>query len=440
MRKITMMFLVLLLVVSSVTLMAKTKIEFWHAMGGGRIELIESWAEEFMKENPDVEVKTQYAGSYDDIWTKLTASLKTGDTPNIIQLDSSLMSIVIDAEVMVPVQDFIDEYNDFDKDVLLDTVRGTYSIDDKLYTMPFNTSTPILYYNKTIFKEMGLDPTKPPVTLDETLEIARKLVKKDAQGNVERGAITWPFASWFFIEFMNTSNQGLVNNDNGRSERATASTIASDESVKILNWWKQLTDENLIVNTTYNDWLGARQMFMSQKVAMMISTTADAAFQAAAARQNGYEIGTAFIPTLGEGEKGGVSIGGASLWVTAGKKKAENEASWNFVKYLASKDIQITWHKNTGYFPVRKDSCLDLLYSGYYQEYPELLTGLMQLLFSKVTPATSGPLVGVFPQIRMAINKQVQRVLNGEDTAEHALKEADKEATRAIEEYNEMFR
>lgn len=439
MRRSTKLFLVFILLITTVSLAAKTKIEFWHAMGGDRIELIQSWADEFMKENPDVEVKTQYAGTYDDIWTKLTASLKTGNAPNIIQLDSSLISVVVDAEVMIPVQNFIDKYNDFNTDMLLDTVRDTYSIDNRLYSMPFNSSTPVLYYNKTIFKEMGLDPTKPPTTLDEVLEVSRKLIKRDSQGNVERAAITWPFSPWFFSEWMSTANESMVNNDNGRSGRPTASTLCTDTSVKILDWWKQLTDEGLIINTTVNDWLAARTLFMSQKVAMMVSTSADGSFQAAAARANGYEIGTAFLPVADASKMGGVSIGGASLWMITGHKSVQDEASWKFLKYLASKDIQVIWHKRTGYIPVRKDSCLELLYSGYYQEYPEMLTTLVQLMFSKVSPATAGPLVGVFPQIGMSIVKQIERVLNGQDISAHALKEADKECTKAIAEYNEMF-
>ena len=439
-KRYACLFLVAVLLIFAGTLMAKTEIEFWHAMGGDRIELIQSWADEFMKDNPDVVVKTQYAGSYDDIWTKLTASLKTGKAPNIIQLDSSLISVVVDGEVVVPVQNFIDKYNDFNPDVLLDTVRDTYTLNGRLYSMPFNSSTPVLYYNKTIFKEMGLDPTKPPTTLDEVLEVSRKLVKKDAQGNIERAAITWPFAPWFFSEWMSTANESIVDNDNGRSGRPTTSTFYTDTAVKVLDWWKQLTDEDLIINTTVNDWLAARTLFMSQKVAMMVSTSADGSFQAAAARANGYEIGIAFLPAADASKMGGVSIGGASLWMIDGHKSAQDEASWKFMKYLASKDIQVEWHKRTGYIPVRKDSCLELLYSGYYQEYPEMLTALVQLMFSKVSPATAGPVVGVFPQIRMTLVKQIEKVLNGQDTSAHALQESDKECAKAIAEYNEMFR
>ncbi len=439
MRRAGVILLVLLLVVFSALGFGKVKIQFWHAMGGWRIDLLKSMAEEFMKTHPDIEVEVQYTGSYRDTLNKLIAAVKAGEPPHVVQIYDIGTQVMIDGGIAVPMQELIDKDPTFDIGKFMPQVLNYYRVNGKLYSMPFNSSNPILYYNKTLFKEAGLDPNKPPQTFEEVIELGRKLVKRDEQGNIVQTAITWPFHTWFFEQFMANQNAPLVDNNNGRTGRPTKAVFNSPEGLKVFKFWNTLTKEGLIINTKKEDWTGARQLFLSQKVAMLISSTSDVKLMEDGSKENGFELGTAFLPRPADSESGGVVIGGGSLWIISGHPKKEIDAAWEFVKWMALPDQQIVWHQNTGYFPVRKDAVSKLLFSGYYAEHPHHLTALLQLLLSKQTYSTNGAIIGAFPEIREIVETAVEKMVAGEMTPEEALAWAEKESTKAIQEYNELY-
>ena len=431
--------LVVLLAVLVVLSFAKVQIQFWHAMGGNRIELIQSMADEFMKLHPDIEVKVQYTGSYRDTLNKLIAAVKAGNPPHIVQIYEIGTQVMIDGGIAVPMQELIDKDKTFDIGKFMPQVLNYYKVNGKLYSMPFNSSNPILYYNKTLFKKAGLDPNHPPRTFEELLEYAKKLTVKDANGNIVQAGITWPLHAWFFEQFMAVQNAPLVDNNNGRTGRATKAVFNHEAALRFFKLWYELTKSGAMINTNKEDWDAADQYFVSQKVAMLITSTSDVAYLSKMAKEKGFELGTAFLPRPKEAKSGGVIIGGASLWLIGGHPDKETQAAWEFIKFMASPEMQIKWHTNTGYFPVRKDAVEMLLERGYYAENPHHLTALLQLLLSNQTYNTRGAIIGPFPQIRDIIETAIQRMLNDEMTPEEALKWAEKEATKAIKEYNEIY-
>lgn len=439
MKKTFVVFTVVLITLLSVTALAKTKIEFWHAMGGWRIELLQSMTDDFMAANPDIEVVSQYAGSYNDLWTKFSAALKGGNVPNVVQLYDLMQQGVVDAGVMIPAQTMIDKDPDFNAGALLAPVKNYYTLNGVLNAVPFNTSTPIVFYNKTMFEKAGLDPNMPPETFEDFLKFGGKLLAKDDKGNITQTALTIPFGSWFLEGFLARQNATWVNNDNGRSERPTASTFNTPEAIAALNWWKQMTDEELIINTKRDDWSTARQLFQTQKVAMLMSSTSDVAIMEKSAKENGFELGTAFLPRSEKSVAGSIMIGGAALYMPDGQKKAELDASWKFIKFMVSKEQQIRWHKETGYFPVLTDAITDLMHNGYYVECPNHLTALMQLILAEQTPATAGAVLGCANEVRNYMVEAMEKTINGELEAEEALMAADKKSTEAIKEYNELY-
>ena len=194
-----------------------------------------------------------------------------------------------------------------------------------------------------------------------------------------------------------------------------------------------------MINTKKEDWTGARQLFASQKVAMLISSTSDVKLMMDMSKKNGFELGTAFLPRPKDAKAGGVVIGGGSLWIIKGHPKKEIDAAWEFVKWMAQPEQQIKWHLNTGYFPVRKDAVEQLLAEGYYAKYPHHLTALLQLLLSVQTYNTRGAIIGAFPEIRDIIETAVEDMINGVKTPEEALAWAEKQATKAIAEYNILY-
>ena len=436
MRKL---LIIALIVLMSVFALSKVKIQFWHAMGGWRIDLLKSMAEDFMKQNPDIEVEVQYTGSYRDTLNKLIAAVKAGTPPHVVQIYDIGTQVMIDGDIAVPVQELMDKDPTFDIGKFLKPVLNYYKVNGKFYSMPFNSSNPILYYNKTLFKKAGLDPNRPPRTFEELIEYCRKLTIKDENGNIVQAGITWPLHSWFFEQFMAVQNAPLVNNNNGRTARPTKAVFNNEAGRRFFRLWYTLTKEGIMINTKKEDWTGARQLFASQKVAMLISSTSDVALAMKLAKENGFELGTAFLPRPKEAESGGVVIGGGSLWIIKGHPKEEIEAAWRFVKWMAEPKQQIKWHEGTGYFPVRKDAVEQLLTSGYYAKYPHHLTALLQLLLSEQNYNTNGAIIGAFPEVRDIIETAIERMLNDEMTPEEALKWAEKEATKAIKEYNELY-
>ncbi|GAB4315334.1 ABC transporter substrate-binding protein [Pseudothermotoga sp.] len=428
-------FLVISLLVLTVLSFAKVKIQFWHAMGGWRIEVIQNMVNDFMKLNPDIEVEVQYVGSYEEILAKTVAAVQAGTPPHVVQLNEISTQKMIDSGVVVPVQDMIDKDPTFDVGLFLPQVLNYYRVGGKLYSMPWNSSTPLLYYNKTLFKEAGLDPDNPPRTYSELIEACRKLVKKDEKGNVIRSGITWPLYSWFFEEYMALQNKSLVDNDNGRTKKATKATFNNEAAMNFLNLWDKLTKEGLMINTKRADWTAARQLFISQTVGMLISSTSDVALLMNESAKQGFELGTAFLPLPDGAQRGGVIIGGGSLWIIKQKDQQEINAAWKLVKYLAEPGPQITWHQATGYFPIRVDAIQTLQVQGYYRDNPHHLTAILQLLTSVQNYNTNGAIIGAFPEVRDAIETAVEKMISGSITPKQALDEAEKNANKAIKEY-----
>lgn len=416
-----------------------TTIEFWHAMSGSRIPIIESMVADFEKENPDIKVNVQYTGSYPETLNKLSAAVQSGNAPHIVQIYEIGTRLMIDSGIIVPAQDLLDQDKTYDPGVLLEPILNYYKVDGKLYSMPFNSSTALLYYNKTLFEEAGLDPDRPPRTYEEVLEYSRILTKKDARGNTIQYGLTWPTHSWVIEQLIAAADAPFVNNNNGRTGRATEAVFYHEEGLAIFKLFDQLNKEGLILNTTREDWGAARQNFIPGKAAMLITSTSDVAMFEEGLASNGYELGTAFLPVPNETVSGGPVIGGASLWLIAGHPDVETKAAWEFLKFVNREDQQINWHKGTGYFPVRKDAIQTLHYQGFYAENPNYFTSILQLLLAKRDYNTAGAIIGVFPEARDVIETAYERMADGQMTPEAALAWAEKEVTKLIENYNRFY-
>ena len=290
-----------------------------------------------------------------------------------------------------------------------------------------------------MFEEAGLDPTKPPATYEELMEASKALTEKDANGNIIKSGITWNLHSWFFEQMLAMQDAPLVNNNNGRTAAPTKAVLNNEAALKFVTLWKELSENDFMINTKKADWTGARKLFLSQSVGMLITSTSDVSAIMAGAVENGFEVSAAFLPTPADSPQGGVVIGGGSLWMLDGTPQDELEATWEFVKFMAETEQQIAWHKGTGYFPIRKDAITQLLNEGYYKEYPDHMVAILQLLFSKQNYNTNGAIMGIFPEFRNTFEDNIERMLNGQLTPERVLEITENAATELLEEYNEMY-
>jgi len=219
MKRFVLLFLSVLLLAGFT--FSVTTIEFWHAMESDKVPLIQNMIQDFEALNPDIKVKLQYTGSYPETLNKLVAAVQTGNAPHIVQIYEIGTRLMIDSGVIVPVQDLLDQDKSYDVAVLLEPILNYYTVEGKLYSMPFNSSTCLLYYNKTLFEQAGLDPNRPLQTYEEVIEYCRILTKKDAKGQTLQYGLTWPTHSWVIEQLMAAADAPFVNNNNGRTGRAT---------------------------------------------------------------------------------------------------------------------------------------------------------------------------------------------------------------------------
>lgn len=411
-----------------------TKVTFWHAMGGGNGAAIEEMAERFNKSHDNIQVEAIFQGNYDDLFNKLKIAGSEG--PSVIQVYDIGTRFMIDSKEIVPMQQFIDR-DKFDTSDFEPNILGYYTIDDQLYSMPFNTSTPILYYNKTAFAEAGLDPEKPPRTWDEVAEAARKLTVKDGSGNVERYGISLAVYGWFFEQFMARQGALYVDNANGREGMATKAVFNGPEGVALLTWWKSMVDEGIAGNygrTTAD----TQKAFQAGTTAMFVDSTAALRAQLAGV-DNKFEIGTAFLPHPSGKEDGGVIIGGGSLWIRNDRPEVEQDAAWEFVKWVSAPEQQAFWAMSSGYFPIRKSAHQQPDLVEFVKEYPQFTTAVAQLQATKLTRATQGAVIGVFPQARQTIESAIEEVLLNTASPQAALDKAADTITKAIDTYNKTI-
>ncbi|MFB6291181.1 MAG: ABC transporter substrate-binding protein [Candidatus Bipolaricaulia bacterium] len=410
-----------------------TKIKFWHAMGGTRVDFIKRMVKDFNLFHPTINVDVTYKGSYRETLTATQAAAKTGNAPHVIQSFDIGTRENIDSGLFVPAGDLVERFNiNVNWDDYIDSALNYYRVQGKLWGFPWNSSNAILYYNKDKFKKAGVTiPEKP--TFEDIVEISQKLV----DSGVVEGGITWPLHTWFFEQWMAEQGQVLVNNSNGRKGRPTEIFLESKEAKRIFNWWKELYDKGLWKNPGVEAWAQANSLFLGETVAMEITSTSDVTGMEKNAAENGFELGTTYLPIPEGTERNGEVIGGGNLWITKGHSDAELKAAVTFALWMSNVENSIRWHKGTGYFPIRKSAVDILEKGGWFERSPNSRTAFDQLLDTKTNPATAGALIGPFRQIRTIVEEAFQKVMSG-TSVDKALAQADKEAEKAMEEYQEV--
>ena len=407
-----------------------TEVTFWHSMGGKGGEAINSLVEEFNSSQDEIKVVAEYQGAYDDAINKLKSSALGNSGPDIMQLYEIGTKWMIDSGYAIPMQELIVE-DDFDISSLEENIASYYTIDGTLYSMPFNTSTPILYYNKTAFEEVGLDPETAPTNFDEILEYSNKLAV--VNGNkVERYGYAMQIYGWFFEQFLIKQQLDYANKGNGREGAATSVVFDSNNgAANIINGWKTLVDSGVVANFG-RDGEATTDAFASGKVAMTIASTASLT-DIKGKINDSFELGTAYLPAVSATDKGGVSIGGASLWVMDKGDDDKSKAAFEFIKFMISAESQAKWAKATGYFPVTKDAYELEEMTDNLKNNPEFQTAIDQL---REENNDSGAVLGVFPEARASIEENIEKVLNNESTTDEAVKNIANTINSALDKYN----
>lgn len=426
-----------LLVVSMATLMsinvaAKDKIIFWHAMSGEGQKTLEKIVNDYNKSQDKIEVEAIFQGSYEEAIVKFKAVSGTDEAPNLVQMNDVSTSFMYRSGSIIPMNDFIEKDSSFNINNLEEVLLNYYKIDGKLYSMPFNSSTAILVYNKDAFKEVGLDPEKAPKSYKEIEEYSRKLVKKNADGVVDRYGFSIISYAWFIEQMLANDNTLYVDEENGRNGNMPTKVVYGNQLPTILSWMQKMNTEKLAINYG-RDWDSTRSAFSSGKVAMYLDSSAGLT---AIINNSKFNVGTAFIPNE-SGVFNGSIIGGASLWITDSKDDSKEQAAWDFVKYAVSQEPQAYWSTQTGYYPVNKLSYETETMKNYMEKTPQFKVVVDELKATNKNTATQGAILGVFPDVREKMVEAMEAVSEGKDGAKVA-KDVEKASNRIISRYNRI--
>ena len=431
-RRVWRWFLsVLFIVLPATARPAASSIVVWHSMTGEKVNFLQHFAEQFnaLPENKGrYEVRLQFVGSYEDGLNKLRATLVVGRGPHIAQITDIGTQVLVDSQKVVPLGDLIKKDPHFPLKEILPQIRRYYEVNGKLFSLPFATSNPILYYDADAFARAGI--THPPRSFAEMAEDARKLT--DPKAKIE--GLTWPLHSWFFEQFLAVQGVDFADHSNGRMGRATALNLTSPEAKAFVSLWLDMVKQGTFANVG-RGWDPAEQSFLGGRARMLVTSTSEV-FEVL--RRVPFKLGTAPLPSRDGTKEGGTIIGGNSFWIFKGKPAGEQDAAYRYVKFMASKEVQKQWHMETGYFPIRADVIDELKAEGFYKKYPAAWTPIEQLRASPLIPATQGALLGSFPEVREYIESAIEEILTGKSTIDAALAQAKTYCDMALRRYNRL--
>ena len=410
------------------------EIEMWIGLGGELGEEIERMAADFNDMQEDYIVNVVEQGDYAEAMTSAIAAYRAGDQPHILQVyEVGTGTMMGNPEVVYPVHELMEDFGrPFDTDDVLEQVTAYYSdLDGNMLSFPFNSSTPIFYYNVDAFEEAGLDPDNPPETWHEVEEYAEELM---ATGNYSAG-LTFQWPSWTNMEnFSAWHDIPLGTLANGLDGWDAELLINSDEHVMHLEALADWADRGLF---EYGGRGGdAGPLFDSGDVPMYIASSA--AYAGIEANAD-FDFRASFLPYWPEitDEPQNSIIGGGSLWVMDGHTEAEYEGIAEFFEYLSSPEIQAQWHQFSGYLPVT-NSAWDLTREqGFYDEVPVHNTAIEQITLNEPTDNSRGLRFGNFVQVRDHILDSMEAAIGGDATAEEALDDAVERGNQLLREFEQ---
>lgn len=419
---------------------AQVPIEFWHSMGGTNGEAVDALVEAFNGSQSEVVVRAEYVGTYEDSLQQLQLGVQTGEVPDLVQVYDVGTKIMADlAEAVpgtvVPLQGFLDREDDeLSRASFVDNTATYYTVNGQLYSLPFNSSNPLFYYNADMWREAGLDPDNFPSTYED-LEAALGQIEAAFP---DRFGMAGHLESWIFEQLLYNQGAYYCNGENGRAERATAVAWDSDEALELFTWWTGLIDNELNANVG-RDVGAAHELFLSEQAAVTWASTASLRGLTDGAGDN-FELRTAFVPVPEGAERNGVAVGGGSLWAMGGQPEAETEAAWTFIKYLLEPEQQATWHLATGYFPVVEAAFELPRVREAHAADPNFTTTIEQLEASRINNSSTGCLMGGFTQVRDILDSALEGVVNGESELEPAIADAAARSNEVIARFNTLVR
>ena len=403
---------------ASLTVSAATEVQWWHAMGGVNGDRVNKIAADFNATQSDYEVVPVYKGNYTETMTAAIAAFRAKQQPHIVQVFEVGTATMMAAEGAVyPVEQVMNDSGEaFDKSTFLPAVISYYQTPDgELLSMPFNSSTPVLWYNKDAFEKAGVDAV--PATWDEMKSASEKLV-----GAGYKCGFSFGWQSWVMIEnFSAWHNTPIGTKENGFAGLDTEFAFNNDG---VKNRLGQIADWSKDSLFTYGGRRGdSLSMFTNGECGMWMNSSA---YYGSIKDQAKFEFGQSMLPldTAVADKPQNSVIGGATLWVLRGHEQDDYKGVAQFMTYLSSPDVQAWWHQETGYVPITTPAYELSKQQGFYDSNPGTDTAIQQLSLNTPTPNSRGLRFGSFVQIRDIINEEMEAIWNGSKSASDALDDA----------------
>jgi sn-glycerol 3-phosphate transport system substrate-binding protein len=397
---------------------APVEIHWWHALTGANNDVVVKLSNDFNASQSQYKVVPSYKGSYPDTMNAGIAAFRAGQSPHILQVFEVGTATMMGAKGAIkPVFDVMKESGEkFDPNAYLPAVAGYYSTSKgEMLSMPFNSSTAIMWYNKDAFKKAGLDPNKPPKTWPETFDYAKKL---KAAGYATCG-VSNAWGTWLLLEnFSAWHNLPIATKANGMDGFDTELKINSPTHVRLL------TDLVALQKDKTYDYSGRTNngegRFTSGECPIFMTSSA---FYGNVKANAKFEFGMSTLPYYPDvaGAPQNSIIGGASLWVMGGKKADEYKGVAKFFAFLSDTDRQAWLHKESGYLPITKAAFEKVKAEGFYEKNPGRDVPVIQMSGKPPTDNSRGLRLGSLVQIRDVWSEELEAAFAGNKSPKDAL-------------------
>src|SRR5216683_1125366 len=388
------------------------QITMWHSMTQANLQALTKLTDRFNASHTDIHVNLVNQTSYADTLTKYKAVLGGGARPDMVQIQDVDQQLVIDSHSVLPVEACI-QAEKIDTSGFVPRVLSYYTVRGVQYAMPFATSNPVLYYNKQSFQKAGLDPEKPPATLDEVRADAQKIVASGA----DKYGIALKNEGSLIEEWSAMAGALYANNGNGRTARATGVELGGPTGQGIYSWLSGMARDKLAESTSVTGF--DNLLAIGNNVAAMTIETSAALgtiFQVLSSGQ--YRNVTLGVAPLPGPVAGGPTIqAGSALYVVSGTSPARQEAAFMFAEWLSEPAQTAEWSAATGYLPVRTSASSQPVLQQAWAARPELRVAYDQLARGADTLAARGPLIGDMEGVRTAEIDAETELFHGADPA-----------------------
>ncbi|MCX7024444.1 MAG: sn-glycerol-3-phosphate ABC transporter substrate-binding protein UgpB [Spirochaetes bacterium] len=425
-----------LVLIATAVFAEPVSVDFWHAMTGKNGEIVQAVCDKFNASQTDYKIVPVFKGSYSDTMNAGIAAFRAGQAPGIIQVYEVGTATMMAAKGAIkPVYQLMAENKaKFDPKAYIPTITSYYSTSKgEMLSMPFNSSTAVMYYNKEAFKKAGLDPEKPPVTWPEFFDYAKKLKASGMEGGFTTNWISWiqleNFSAWH--------NQSFGTKSNGFDGLDTKLVFNTPLTLKHFQTIYDLSkDKTFIYGGRENK---ANPLFSSGQVGMHFESIGGYGSMKATCK---FEFGVARLPYYADvkGAPQNSIIGGASLWVFNGKGKPEYKAISEFFAFISQPEIQAFWHQNTGYLPITKAAYELTKSQGFYVANPGMEVAINQLLNKAPTGNSMGIRFGNFNIIREIEDQTWEDILAGKISVKDGLDKMVKDGNEKLREFERLYK